>query len=77
MAGVRHNYGDNGEKRDTEDERQALEELIQREKFAQYTRYTDVIKPLDTFKNDPLLFQPGTRVLPQVVVFKGGKWWAV
>lgn len=63
MAGVRHNYGDNAEKRDTDAERQALEELIQREKIGQYTRYTDVIKPLDTFKNDPLLFQPGTRVL--------------
>jgi len=62
MAGIRHNHGDNGEKRDTEAERQALEQLIQREKSTQYTRYTDVIKPLDTFKNDPLIFQPGTRV---------------
>ena len=63
MSGLRHNYGSNGERRDTEVERQALDELIQREKGTQYTRYTDVIKPLDTFKNDPLLFQPGTRVL--------------
>jgi serine beta-lactamase-like protein LACTB len=63
MAGVRHNYGDNGEKRDTEAERQNLELLIQREKSTQYTRYTDVIKPLDNFKSDPLIFQPGTRVL--------------
>jgi len=63
MAGVRHNYGDNGEKRDTEAERQALELLIQRERAGQYTRYTDVIKPLDAFRNDPLVFQPGTRVL--------------
>src|SRR5688500_6040966 len=47
-AGVRHNYGDNGEARDTEAQRQTLEELIQREKSTQYTRYTDVIKPLDT-----------------------------
>lgn len=62
-AGVRHNHGDNGEARDTEAQRQTLEELIQREKSTRYTRYTDVIKPLDTFKNDPLLFQPGTRVL--------------
>ncbi|MEO8018069.1 MAG: serine hydrolase domain-containing protein [Pseudomonadota bacterium] len=62
-AGVRHNYGDNGERRDTEAERQALELLIQREKAAQFTRYTDVIKPLNTFRNDPLVFQPGTRVL--------------
>lgn len=62
MAGVRHNHGDNGEKRDTEAERQALEALIQRERIGQYARYTDVIKPLDAFKNDPLVFQPGTRV---------------
>jgi serine beta-lactamase-like protein LACTB, mitochondrial len=63
MAGVRHNYGNNGEKRDTEAERQALDALIQRERIAQYTRYTDVIKPLDAFKNDPLVFEPGTRTL--------------
>lgn len=25
-----------------------------------YTRYTDVITPLDTFKDDPLVFQPGS-----------------
>jgi serine beta-lactamase-like protein LACTB, mitochondrial len=62
MAGVRHNYGDNGEKRDTEAERKNLELLIQREKSGQYLRYTDVIKPLDAFKNDALIFQPGTRV---------------
>jgi serine beta-lactamase-like protein LACTB, mitochondrial len=63
MAGVRHNFGDNGEKHDTEAERRALDELIARERSTQYTRYTDVINPLDTFKNDPLIFQPGTRVL--------------
>jgi serine beta-lactamase-like protein LACTB, mitochondrial len=62
MAGVRHSYGDNGEKRDTESERHALEQSIKRERIAQFTRHTDVIKPLDIFKNDPLVFQPGTRV---------------
>jgi serine beta-lactamase-like protein LACTB len=62
MAGVRHNHGDNGEKRDTDTERLALQELIQRERITQYTRHTDVIEPLDIFKNDPLVFQPGTRV---------------
>lgn len=62
MAGVRHNHGDNGEKRDTDTERLALQELIHRERISQYTRHTDVIKPLDTFKNDPLAFEPGTRV---------------
>jgi CubicO group peptidase (beta-lactamase class C family) len=63
MGGVRHNHGDNGEPRETEAQRQALEELIQREKLSQHTRHTDVIKPLETFKNDALVFQPGTRVL--------------
>jgi CubicO group peptidase (beta-lactamase class C family) len=62
MAGVRHNHGDNGEKRDTDAEREALEQLIQRERSGQYVRYTDVIKPLDAFKDDPLIFRPGTRV---------------
>jgi serine beta-lactamase-like protein LACTB, mitochondrial len=61
-AGVRHSYGDNGEKRDTEAERHALEQSIKRERIAQYTRHTDVITPLEIFKNDPLIFQPGTRV---------------
>src|SRR5687768_16064842 len=42
MAGVRHNHGDNGEKRDTDAERQALEQLVQREKSGQLVRYTDV-----------------------------------
>jgi CubicO group peptidase (beta-lactamase class C family) len=62
MSGVRHNYGDNGEKRDTPSERTALEAVIERERTTEYTRYTDVIKPLDAFKNDPLLFQPATAV---------------
>jgi serine beta-lactamase-like protein LACTB len=62
MAGVRHNYGDNGEKRDTEAERHGLEQSIQRERIAQYRRHTNVFTPLDIFKDDPLIFQPGTRV---------------
>jgi CubicO group peptidase (beta-lactamase class C family) len=62
MSGVRHNHGANGEKADTEAERQALDALVQRELAMQYLRYTDVFAPLETFKNDPLLFEPGTRV---------------
>jgi serine beta-lactamase-like protein LACTB, mitochondrial len=60
LAGIRHNYGSNGEKQDTEADRKALDELVQRERSTQFTRYTDVVAPLDTFKNDPLLFEPGT-----------------
>ncbi len=62
MSGIRHNYGQNGEKRDTEADRQALDERIQREQAGQYVRYTDVIRPLETFKNDALLFEPSTHV---------------
>lgn len=36
-------------------EMRALEESL-----SSYTRYTDVISPLNTFKNDELLFKPGT-----------------
>ncbi len=61
-SGIRHNYGQNGEKPANDAERKALDELIQRERSTQYTHYTDVIAPLDTFKADPLLFEPGTRV---------------
>lgn len=61
-SGIRDYYGDNGEKPSTEAGRKALAELIERENSTQYTRYTDVIKPLDSFKDDPLLFQPGTSV---------------
>src|SRR6185437_8668424 len=60
LAGIRHNYGSNGEKQDTEADRKALDELVQRERSTQFTRYTDVVAPLDTFKNDPLLYKPGT-----------------
>jgi CubicO group peptidase (beta-lactamase class C family) len=62
MAGISHNHGDNGEKSATDAERQALDQRIQRERSGQYVRYTDVIKPLDAFKDDPLIFRPGTRV---------------
>jgi CubicO group peptidase (beta-lactamase class C family) len=61
MAGVRHYHGSNGEKHDTEAERKALSALIERERATQYVRFTDVIKPLDAFKDDPLLFEPGTN----------------
>jgi serine beta-lactamase-like protein LACTB len=60
-AGVRHYYGENGEKPETAAERKALQDRIQREQAGQYIRYTDVLGPLDAFKDDPLLFQPGTK----------------
>jgi serine beta-lactamase-like protein LACTB, mitochondrial len=60
-AGVRHYHGQNGEKPETAAERKALEDKIRREQAGQYIRYTDVLGPLDAFKDDPLLFRPGTR----------------
>jgi serine beta-lactamase-like protein LACTB, mitochondrial len=63
LSGVRHYHGANGEPRQTEEQRNALEQLARQEQSTQYTRYTDVTKPLDSFKNDPLQSQPGTRVL--------------
>ena len=63
LGGVRHYHGANGEPRKTEEERKVLDELVAREQSTQFTRYTDVIKPLDGFKGDPLLFQPGTRFI--------------
>jgi serine beta-lactamase-like protein LACTB len=61
LSGVRHYHGANGEPRKTDAERRALDELSAREDMTQLVRYTDVIKPLDVFKDDPLVFQPGTR----------------
>ncbi|HKE96516.1 MAG TPA: serine hydrolase domain-containing protein [Povalibacter sp.] len=63
LAGIRHYHGANGEPRDTEEQRRNLDELIKREQSTQYTRYTDIVPTLDAFKDDPLLFQPGTHFL--------------
>src|SRR5262249_47204467 len=63
MSGVRHYYGANGESQKTEEERNALQELVRREQSTQYIRFVDVVTPLNAFKDDALLFQPGTKVL--------------
>ena len=63
LSGIRHYHGANGEPRSTEAERRALDELIRQEERTQYTRYTDIVSTLDSFKDDPLVFQPGTRFL--------------
>lgn len=60
-AGVRHYYGRNDEPRDTESSRQALAERQRQERLGQYVRYTDRTAPLDAFKDDPLVFEPGSR----------------
>jgi serine beta-lactamase-like protein LACTB, mitochondrial len=61
LAGVRHYYGDNGEKVDTDAQRTDLALRVARERAGQFVRYTDMLGPLDIFKDDPLLFEPGTK----------------
>ena len=61
LAGIRHYYGDNGEKQDTDAERADLAARVARERAGQFVRYTDMAGPLDIFKDDPLLFEPGTK----------------
>jgi len=63
LSGIRHYHGANGEPRNTEAERTALNELSKREESTQYTRYTDIVSTLDSFKDDPLIFEPGTHFL--------------
>ncbi len=63
LSGIRHYYGGNGEQPRTDEERKALEERSKREESTQFVRYTDVTEPLNAFKDDPLVFAPGTRLL--------------
>ncbi len=63
LSGIRHYHGANGEPRDTAAQRDALDALTKREQSTQYTRYTEVIPTLDAFKDDPLIYQPGTHFL--------------
>lgn len=59
-AGVRHYHGANGEPRDTPAERAALDAKIEAADLGSTIRYTNTVDPLVTFKDDPLLFEPGT-----------------
>ena len=47
----------------TDDERAGIERKQNRDELGTYTRYTDLVAPLDNFKNDPLTFEPGTSWL--------------
>lgn len=60
-AGIRHYWGSNDEPNDTPEERARLRDRSQAEQIGQYTRYTNVITPVSQFKDDSLLFEPGTR----------------
>jgi len=59
-GGVRHYWGANGEPRGTPAERAALEARIRAAELTTTIRYTNTVDPLVTFKDDPLLYQPGT-----------------
>jgi serine beta-lactamase-like protein LACTB len=63
LSGIRHYHGANGEPRNTPAQREALDGLVKREQSTQYTRYTEVIPTLDSFKDDPLVYPPGTHFL--------------
>lgn len=70
LSGIRHYHGANGERRDTAAQREALDALAQREKSTQYTRYTEVVPTLEAFKDDPLVFQPGTHFLYSSLAYR-------
>lgn len=63
ISGIRHYHGANGEIPKTDAERKALDELIRHERSTQFTRYTDIVAPLESFKDDPLKFAPGAGFL--------------
>ncbi len=60
-AGVRHYWGSNKEPRRSAAQREALAQKRTAERAGMTTRYTDVIAPLARFKDDALLFEPGTQ----------------
>ncbi|MGD2131636.1 MAG: serine hydrolase domain-containing protein [Maricaulaceae bacterium] len=64
-SGIRHytDYADEAAAASTEAERSAVELRRLRDQISRYQRYTDMIAPLDSFKNDPLRFEPGTEFL--------------
>lgn len=61
-AGVRHYIDFEAEirKATSKSVKAALEKQQLLEQVSEVTRYTDVIAPLNSFKNDPLMFEPGT-----------------
>lgn len=59
-GGVRQYWGFNGEPRDTPEQQRELREKSEEERRWWSVRYTDVVEPLNRFKDDPLLFEPGT-----------------
>jgi serine beta-lactamase-like protein LACTB len=48
------------EQANSDEERADVEQRQNRDSLGTYTRYTDVVTPLTNFKNDSLVFEPGT-----------------
>lgn len=62
ISGIRHyfNYEEAIKNAANLQQKAELEKKMMQETLSSFTRYTDVIAPLDTFKDDGLLFEPGT-----------------
>lgn len=61
-SGVRHyaDYESELSNAKTSDERADIERRRLQDELSTYTRYTNVMETLDSFKDDPLVFEPGT-----------------
>ncbi len=61
-SGIRHyaDYEAELERAETEEQRADIERRRNRDKLGEYTRYTDVVSPLENFMDDPLEFEPGS-----------------
>jgi len=61
-SGVRHyaDYDSELENAETDEQRADVERRRDRDRLGEYTRYTDVVSPLQNFGDDPLEFEPGT-----------------
>ena len=61
-SGIRHyaDYERELSAASSDAERVSIQLRRYRDELGEYTRYTDVISPLENFKNDPLMFEPGT-----------------
>jgi CubicO group peptidase (beta-lactamase class C family) len=64
-SGIRHyaDYESELSQATTDQERASIERRQSRDALGTFTRYTDVIAPLDNFKDYPLVFEPGTSWL--------------
>jgi CubicO group peptidase (beta-lactamase class C family) len=64
-SGIRHyaDYESELGSADTMEDRAEIERRKTRDQLSTYTRYTDVEAALDSFKDDPLVFEPGKKWL--------------